>query len=1269
MWASEENRQLKELRERLGMAARLDNNIEHLGSSTSCRSASGHSATSETYQFDVGHRVRVVRGRRFHDFGAGDAGTVLRVDTDGNVCTVAFDDRPEPLQVAMRHLEPEPARKQPRNVSGSAEPAGQPTGNSVSQDHAGSEAVQETRAETLSRGDGLLCAAALKAGSDTSSPSASPKPGGLRKGAAALLRGFKTGEVGRIVDDMESRDQVEAGTAVASSPSSVGALDPRPALGATGETPSLTLVPGESDLRRFRNFGMVESGTGSSASSMRRAVSQPPGDQQRVLETVPGTSILGSPPRTAEVLWRADTNSPASNQQAFSLLGVNPSPFRTHSGPSLGISVSSAMLPGTLPPAPSRLGETSMHTEPAESSMMQTAAGPSSQKAAERSAERSTERQDPLRTETAELRRVAEVAAAAEYRREAALFIEQHGANAAAREEAEALADAVQASAHATATATAAAMVEVASLRVEVSELQTKISKEAEQRTTSLREIERAFEQLRAKQERGSADAEEAIKAEQKRLSRKQAELVSLCLSLQKDQQQELQAGNATDAAIDWEHWEQRFATLDRGLEVAMRSQERAAEQLRSLEEFSTSSRQEFRQFEERAAALEAGATALNTVLSTLDTLDRSRADELGAREEIVSRLDQSEKRLVELEKHLAEVDSAVQIGAERLEAMSSRADALAAGMALKADREASPAAAGRIDSLASRIDSLVMDLAAKAERETPTAALASVHVVEALTARFDRLTETLGAEVARVESLHRDGMQENAAAVANAAYAAEQREAEQLRRLGAEAERHAAELRDATAEVECRASEAIKIGQRAREALEAHCEITNDANNAVEALRSRIESVCEGLAVEARLREDGLTAEANIREEAIQRVEDQCRQAREDAANAAPAAAAAATSAAGVNASAMERQLKAVLTEVRSDADRAETGRREEKQRRQEAELALQRLRGELDVLREELNRRSIPVPMEVVPNTEALPSGTLRAAAALPAPEAAPPTTPKAINIATPPAAAPRVMRYSSGSTKERPQLSTADVFRWPSPPQQARSPPREKTAVPVVVESRLSPNHQRPTSGNTSAPEPLARWGAPAAANTSSTFALTRAQGTPRTSTPPQQGRALALPAAPAAAAAASTSADEKPTAVPATKCSFCGNIFMVDAVFCRRCGAKRGTVEPIPSAPQTSSAGTAPSSAQQPRQAVLRAASAGTLRTQATPSAVLSAAVMPPPIVTLAAPSWPSAPASGRTLSPTTEPPASSATISMSMESNTTAVTAQLDEVVS
>eukprot|EP00419_Tripos_fusus_P043735 CAMPEP_0172814206 /NCGR_PEP_ID=MMETSP1075-20121228/11112_1 /TAXON_ID=2916 /ORGANISM="Ceratium fusus, Strain PA161109" /LENGTH=788 /DNA_ID=CAMNT_0013653993 /DNA_START=31 /DNA_END=2397 /DNA_ORIENTATION=+ len=53
----------------------------------------------------AGDRVRVVRGRQFQNFGAGDAGVAVRVDRDAGTCDVAFDGREGCLTVAIRYLE------------------------------------------------------------------------------------------------------------------------------------------------------------------------------------------------------------------------------------------------------------------------------------------------------------------------------------------------------------------------------------------------------------------------------------------------------------------------------------------------------------------------------------------------------------------------------------------------------------------------------------------------------------------------------------------------------------------------------------------------------------------------------------------------------------------------------------------------------------------------------------------------------------------------------------------------------------------------------------------------------------------------------------------------------------------------------------------------------------------------------------------------------------------------------------------------------------
>jgi len=60
---------------------------------------------SSTVAIGAGDRVRVVRGRQFQNFGAGDAGVAVRVDRDAGTCDVAFDGRDGCLTVAIRYLE------------------------------------------------------------------------------------------------------------------------------------------------------------------------------------------------------------------------------------------------------------------------------------------------------------------------------------------------------------------------------------------------------------------------------------------------------------------------------------------------------------------------------------------------------------------------------------------------------------------------------------------------------------------------------------------------------------------------------------------------------------------------------------------------------------------------------------------------------------------------------------------------------------------------------------------------------------------------------------------------------------------------------------------------------------------------------------------------------------------------------------------------------------------------------------------------------------
>lgn len=54
--------------------------------------------------FQVGYRVRVLRGRQFSDFKERDEGVILDINEECRNCTVVFDGRPEKIQVALKHL-------------------------------------------------------------------------------------------------------------------------------------------------------------------------------------------------------------------------------------------------------------------------------------------------------------------------------------------------------------------------------------------------------------------------------------------------------------------------------------------------------------------------------------------------------------------------------------------------------------------------------------------------------------------------------------------------------------------------------------------------------------------------------------------------------------------------------------------------------------------------------------------------------------------------------------------------------------------------------------------------------------------------------------------------------------------------------------------------------------------------------------------------------------------------------------------------------------
>lgn len=133
-------------------------------------------------------------------------------------------------------------------------------------------------------------------------------------------------------------------------------------------------------------------------------------------------------------------------------------------------------------------------------------------------------------------------------------------------------------------------------------------------------------------------------------------------------------------------------------------------------------------------------------------------------------------------------------------------------------------------------------------------------------------------------------------------------------------------------------------ITQQLGESTHVQSKLNPDETDLIESLKFRVDVTTEGLASESR-----------IREEQVLRMESLIKQVRDEAVASAVAASRKATSSADKIREALEKQLNAVVSSVRGDAERTEMGWREELNRRQEAEEALRALRSEVEGLRSE--------------------------------------------------------------------------------------------------------------------------------------------------------------------------------------------------------------------------------------------------------------------------------------------------------------------------
>merc|ERR1740122_895925 len=513
------------------------------------------------------------------------------------------------------------------------------------------------------------------------------------------------------------------------------------------------------------------------------------------------------------------------------------------------------------------------------------------------------------------------------------------------RDTAEALAEAVQASASASVSARASALLEVSQLRAEIGELKELMVREAEQRVQGLALVRREVELVREEWERRHGEAHGTLREEGQIVNRKHGELADICVTLQARDQGERPW--ASDLAL----WEQRVSALNERCDAfgqAHRDHLQRADQLRlRVEELNC----------EHGRGLELhdshrkGLDDIEVCIKDLRNAHDSRSEEIDLRigelhDSHRKGLEELEVRVMELagshgkhkealelrvreigdahsqrhdELHLrieemkrihgqAHSDALAHVE-QRFGALGARLDSLAQrGSQFDTRVEIDPHASGRLETLASRVDALTMDLANKADRDSHL----GHSPMDSVVARVDQLASLHKGEISRIEAaLHE------------------------------------------------RVGEAMKVGQQAHEVIRIHVEERQRRDRSHDSLAVRVDALAEGLAAEAR-----------IREEAVLRVEGLCRQAREGTAATVATTAGSPVATAGgrdPELGGLERQLKAVLQEVRFDAERAETGRREEASRRQEAELALMRLRGELDSLREEITIREQFAPRQV--------------------------------------------------------------------------------------------------------------------------------------------------------------------------------------------------------------------------------------------------------------------------------------------------------------
>eukprot|EP00927_Polykrikos_kofoidii_P043628 TRINITY_DN37703_c0_g1_i1.p1 TRINITY_DN37703_c0_g1~~TRINITY_DN37703_c0_g1_i1.p1 ORF type:complete len:1070 (-),score=240.94 TRINITY_DN37703_c0_g1_i1:109-3318(-) len=747
-------------------------------------------AAPPSRHFAPGTRVRVLKGRRFKDFGEGDAGTAVHVNLEAGICEVAFDGRSSSLQVALRHLEPFNQCQAALPVPHVLEPLWMPS------------PIAPVRAQPVSPGGSLQ-----RSPNHAFSPSHRRDDGILGAAAPQATENSVVSEADghRAVDVLWSSNNSVPGVLRMSA--AVHGCPPGARLAEVGSQEVAT------DFRA--NSGAIgDTACGGGSCGQRVRLQRQEDSISRMRNEFGADCLLACSSALEEQLRAgADGVIQAWAKDARNVI----------------------------------LGESEQQS---------------------RRGNAGADDSDRIDATTDD-----------------GSFV---------------LAEAVQASASAQANATASALVEVVSLRLAIQELRELLLHESEERVRGFRSIEERMEDERI---RGLRDIEERVEAMRVRdVSVDGHSLQSEQLQLARKQDHFPPEESPNCSA----RLEERLRCLDERVAELMKRQMEASEAVRLDErlcvlddrvrsltqmhaETTQASQTHLADLEHRQAQTH---RATSEVRDALETQFRAHVGVLQG--DLVARIDDLfRQHAAQKAKSLANSGADPQdVYSRQVQELDGRVKSLHAELSNSIEALSLRVEPRHSDSLAVRVDKLSRALG---EAPPGEGELSLEHRVAAL-------REQVRNDVARVETLQLTSSKALVEMADKRSFALREEVKEdvacvkelklELARVAAVCDSNAlvsAPAADAWGDREADlhrrlTAEAVRVGQRASEALEAHCEAAREREKMLEVMHTRMEALSSGLAAEARLRE-----------EAIERLTAECRDVRQGAASAVSASSAAA--------------------------------------------------------------------------------------------------------------------------------------------------------------------------------------------------------------------------------------------------------------------------------------------------------------------------------------------------------------------------------------